>query len=158
MTDEITQTIVVNVWLYNFTKGKSSIKFMKLSLKPWQDPGLACQYGRHNKGHGVPRKCPPRHGSLLLSDLGRRGHSSESSGRSDGKGICCDRQSEAGWRDHCLRWALSRQVLQREPIITLWYGVQSLPCIQNVTNISKPCQIRMYNSAVWLHLKDRISM
>lgn len=58
-------------------------------------------------------------------------------GKGDGKGICCDRQSKVGWRDNCLRWAPSRQVLQREPIITLRCGVLSSPCIQNVP-YSKP--------------------
>lgn len=65
------------------------------------------------------------------------GNSEENTGRGDGKGVCCDRQSKVGWRDNCLRWALSRQVLQREPIITLWCGVLSSPCIQNVP-YSKP--------------------
>lgn len=76
--------------------------------------------------------------------------------RGDGKGVCCDRQSKVEWRDNCLRWALSRQVRQREPIITLWCCVLSSPCIQNVP-YSKPSQIRMWNSAECLQLEVELT-
>lgn len=35
----------------------------------------------------------------------------------------CDRQSKVSRRDNCLRWALSRQALDREQAFTLWYSV-----------------------------------
>lgn len=76
--------------------------------------------------------------------------------RGDGKGVCCDRQSKVEWRDNCLRWALSRQMRQREPIITLWCCVLSSPCIQNVP-YSKPSQIRMWNSAECLQLEAELT-
>lgn len=82
-----------------------------------------------------PRSFRSVHRTVLSSDV--EGSWRRDAGRGDGKGVCCDRQSKVGCRDNCLRWALSRQVLQREPIITLWCGVLSSPCIQNVP-YSKP--------------------